>query len=208
MMATDEINEYYDATAESDVRPDLKQAVEFVDEPGIAIDCGCGAGSDIAYLLASGFTVHAFDIEAESISRCSERFKGETNLYLSQDGFNTFSYPAATLIHADASLFFCPENEFNDVWCKIEQALTPNGIFVGSFLGLRDTMLGSDYQKDAFWPDVLGFTEDQLRPVFHNLEIISWTEHEVDGVTAQGAPHHWHVFSVIARKNLTRRISD
>lgn len=203
LMASEEISEYFDATADRNVRSDLQQAIELVGNPKIAIDCGCGAGSDIAYLLANGFVVHAFDIESESISRCSERFKDETNLYLSQDGFDTFTYPPASLILADASLFFCPEGEFNKVWCKINKALIPGGIFVGSFLGPRDTMAGPDYQRDTFWPDVLVFTEAQLRPKFKDLKIISWTEHETDGKTAQGTTHHWHIFSVVAKKNPT-----
>lgn len=205
-MATAEINDYYDATVGSNVRSDLQQAIEMVSEPRIAIDCGCGAGSDIAYLLSNGFTVHAFDIESESISRCSERFKEEAELYLSQDSFSTFSYPAASLILADASLFFCPENDFDEVWCKINEALMPGGIFVGSFLGPRDTMAGLEYQRNAFWPDVLVFTEITLRSKFRNFGIVSWAEHEMDGKTAQGAPHHWHIYAIIAKKNLTNKV--
>ena len=147
-MATVEISEYYNATEDSNVRSDLEQAIDLVSAPKIAIDCGCGAGSDIAYLLANGFVVHAFDIESESISRCSDRFKEETKLFLSQDSFNTFSYPPASLILADASLFFCPPGEFNEVWCKMTTALMPGSIFVGSFLGPRDTMAGPEYQRE------------------------------------------------------------
>ncbi len=199
-MASEKITEYYDATADSDVRSDLRQAIELVGELKVAIDCGCGAGSNIAYLLGNGFIVHAFDIESESISRCSDRFRNDSNLYLSLDGFATFSYPTASLILADASLFFCPKSEFNKVWGKINKSLTAGGIFVGSFLGPRDTMAGADYQGDAFWPDVLVFTEARLRPIFKDLKIINWTEHEMDGRTAQGTTHHWHIFSVIAKK--------
>jgi len=202
-MASEEVREYYDATAESDARLGLTQAIELVGTPKVAIDCGCGAGSNIAYLLAKGFTVHAFDIESEAISRCGERFKNEQNLYLSEDGFNTFSYPHANLVLADASLFFCPEDEFDEVWSKITNALTPGGVFAGSFLGPRDSMAGPDYDKDAFWPNVLVFTETLLRPRFKELEIVNWIEHEADGATAQGAPHHWHIFSVVAKKNST-----
>lgn len=202
-MATVEINQYYDATEDSNVRADLQQAIDLVSAPKIAIDCGCGAGSDIAYLLASGFVVHAFDIESESISRCSDRFEDETKLFLSQDSFKTFAYPPASLILADASLFFCPPGEFNEVWCKMTAALVLGGIFVGSFLGPRDTTAGPEYQRDAFWPDVLILTEALLQPMFKGFEIVNWTEHEIDGKTAQGAPHYWHIFSVVAKKNLT-----
>jgi len=165
-MTSKEIVEYYDATADRDIRSDLKQAIKLIDEPKIAIDCGCGAGRDIEYLLANGFVVHAFDIEEESILRCRDRFKDNASVFLSQDSFNNFSYPLASLVLADASLFFCPESDFNEVWCKIKESLTPEGIFVGSFLGPNDTMAGPEYSREAFWLDVLVFTEVQLRLAF------------------------------------------
>jgi SAM-dependent methyltransferase len=199
-VSTKEINEYFDSTAYSDVRSDLIQTIGLVGNQKIAIDCGCGAGSDIAYLLGEGFEVHAFDIESESIIRCRRRFIDETNLSLSQESFSTFTYPLASLIHADASLFYCPPDDFEDVWEKINNALMMGGLFVGSFLGPRDTTAGSGYQRDVFWPDVFVFKEEDLRSLFGDLEIINWVERELDGKTAQGIDHHWHVFSVIARK--------
>lgn len=199
-MTTIEISEYYDATYDSKVRSDLEQAVSLIKGPKTAIDCGCGAGSDTAYLLGQGFTVHAFDIEGESVSRCKDRFKDEKNLFLSQDSFHTFTYPTASLIVADASLFYCSEKDFGDVWSNISQALSSGGIFVGSFLGLRDTTASAQYQRDAFWPDVTCFTETALQTVFENYHIVNWTEHEMDGKTAQGIDHHWHIYAVIARK--------
>ena len=33
----------------SEIRSDLLQAIELTKEPKIAIDCGCGAGSDIEH---------------------------------------------------------------------------------------------------------------------------------------------------------------
>ena len=200
-MTSAEIIEYYNATEDSALRSDLQQAIDLVQGPRIAIDCGCGAGSDIAYLLARDFTVHAFDIESEAIARCNARFQNEAGLYLSRDTFNTFSYPQASLIVADASLFFCRSSEFNEVWSKITNALLPGGVFVGSFLGPRDAMAGTGYRRDVFWPNVLVFTETQLRSRFIELEVVNWTEHELDGTTAQGTPHHWHIFSVIAKKD-------
>jgi SAM-dependent methyltransferase len=204
-MANQEIAEYYDVTADRDVRTDLQHAIQLVGEPKIAIDCGCGAGRDIAYLLANGFIVHAYDIESESILRCGERFGDNDSVFLSQNSFTSFSYPAASLIVADASLFFCPESDFNEVWNKVKTSLMPAGIFVGSFLGPKDSMAGPDYRRDAFWPDVLVFTEDQLRPRFNEFETVRWTEHDMDGKTAQGAPHHWHVYSIVARKAPTKK---
>jgi len=121
-------------------------------------------------------------------------------LYLSQNDFNSYSYPSASLILADASLFFCPECEFDEVWYKINKSLSPGGVFVGSFLGPEDTMTESGYRKELFWPDLLVFKEEQLRQVFNKFEIISWTEHRIDGKTAQDKLYHWHIFSIVAKK--------
>ena len=74
MTPSKEIMEYYDSTSNRKTRDYLRLAVKLVDGPRVAIDCGCGAGSDIAFLRSNGFLVHAFDIEPESIARCQVRW--------------------------------------------------------------------------------------------------------------------------------------
>ncbi len=128
-MVTKEIKQYFDATENSKTRLDLIESVELVNEPKIAIDCGCGAGSDIEYLLSKGFYVHGFDIEKEAIDRCKTRFKNNNKVVLSQDTFSSFNYPEASLVVADASLFFCPKSEFKFVWSQINKSLNPEGVF-------------------------------------------------------------------------------
>ncbi len=199
-MISPEIKQYYDATADRAIRDDLKFAVSLVVDPGVATDCGCGAGADIAFLLTNHFTVHAFDVEPESIARCRERFGDNSRVTLYQDSFSSFAFPKAALVNADASLFFCPAAEFDAVWRRLVDSLLPGGVFSGSFLGPKDTMAGPDYDRDAFWPDVLTLDEDQVRARFKELEILKWTEHDQSGHTPQGVPHHWHIFSVVARK--------
>jgi len=200
-MTTQEIKEYYVSTEQREIRTDLEHAVSMVGTPKIAIDCGCGAGSDIAYLLEHEFKVYGFDIEEESILRCKKRFKHNNNVYLSKNSFESFDYPKASLVVADASLFFCCKQAFDDIWLKIERALFSGGIFCGSFLGPEDTMAGLDYDKSAWWPNVLVLYEKQVREKFDNFQIIRFTEHKTSGLTPQGIPHEWHIFSVIAKKN-------
>ena len=200
-MTSAEIKEYYEATTDREVRSDLVYAFDLIDEPKIAVDCGCGAGSDIEYLLTKGFKVYGFDSERLSVSRCKKRFRGNANVVLSRDSFSSFKYPRASLVLADASLFFCPENDFDSVWSKMYECLYPKGIFCGSLLGPEDTMAGPNYDKDAFWSSILVFNEKRLRSVFSNYyEILRFTEHKSSGKSPQGIPHHWHVFSVVARK--------
>jgi len=199
-MATDQIKTYYDDTKSTAIRPDLLQAIELVKEPKIAVDCGCGAGSNIENLATHGFTVYGYDIEDESIIRCKERFNNNSKIILSQDSFSTFDYPRASLVLADASLFFCPESEFDFVWHKIYDCLFAGGIFCGSFLGPHDTMASPSYSKESFWPNSLVFHENKVKSLFKNYEMLSFTEHKLSGKTTQGVPHDWHIFSVVAKK--------
>ena len=114
--------------------------------------------------------------------------------------FNTYNYPDASLIVADASLFFCPAQEFSEVWRKITDALLPNGIFSGSFLGPEDTMAGTDYNKERYWPDVLVLSKEEVKNLLWDYKIESFTEHRTSGKTPDGKPHQWHIFSVVAKK--------
>ena len=199
-MSSQEINEYYTATKFREIRSDLAFAVKLVSDPRIAIDCGCGAGADIEYLLKKGFKVYGFDIEEESISRCKKRFKNNSNVFLTKSDFSSYNYPKASLVVADASLFFCQKTEFNFVWSKTNECLYPNGIFCGSFLGPEDTMAGVTYDKNNFWPDVSVFDEKEVQDIFKGYEIYRFTEHKTSGKTPQGIPHDWHIFSVVAKK--------
>lgn len=199
-MPSQEIVDYFDATEFRDTRNDLKLAVQLVEGPRIAIDCGCGAGSDIAFLRANGFTVHAFDIEQESVERCRRRFGGDDEVRVSQGSFSTFDYPRASLVVADASLFFCPEDEFEHVWASIKESLLLNGVFVGSFLGPEDTMAGPAYDRSAFWPNVFVVNEEDLKSHLEPFELVSFMEHKREGTAPGGGHHQWHIFSVVARK--------
>lgn len=200
-MSSVEITKYFDATEFREIREDLVFSVNMISEPKVAIDCGCGAGADINYLLKNGFTVYGFDIEQESISRCQSRFKDSENVILSKSTFSTFNYPQASLVVADASLFFCPSSDFKNVWEKIYYCLHSNGVFCGSFLGLEDTMAASGNNPSVFWPEVTAFEESEVRELFKNFEILRFNVHKSTGKTSQGAIHNWHIFQVVARKN-------
>jgi len=199
-MPSAAISKYFEATENRKIREDLIFAVENVDESKVAIDCGCGAGADINYLASKGFIVHGFDVEEESISRCKTRFKNIDNVNLSKSSFSTYNFPKASLVVADASLFFCPKSEFSGVWKNIYECLQPNGIFCGSFLGPEDTMATPKYNADDFWPDVAVFEEEEVMKLFANYEILRFNVHKSSGTTPSGDLHDWHIYSVIAKK--------
>lgn len=201
-MTTKETKEYYRSSLNSAPRPELQFALKTISDNSIVVDCGCGAGSDIALLRSKGHTVYAFDIDEESIKICEDRFTEDDNVFLSQASFGTYSYPESSLVVADASLFFCPENEFNIFMGKIRKSLHPGGIFCGSFLGKRDTMNSENFNRHAFWGDVLVLTEGEIKNALKGFDIMRWKEFETDGFTPNGKSHHWHIFIVVAK--LTR----
>ena len=122
------------------------------------------------------------------------------DVILSKAGFGSFKYPKASLVVADASLFFCPKIEFDYVMNNIYDCLYPNGIFCGSFLGPQDTMTSPDYVTTVYWPATSIFTENEVREIFKDYQICRFTEYKTSGKTPQGIPHNWHIFSVVARK--------
>ncbi|MGI1679511.1 MAG: class I SAM-dependent methyltransferase [Cellvibrionaceae bacterium] len=205
-MSAKEKIKYYTETLSREIRPDLIYAVGLINNKKTAIDCGCGAGADIEYLRKNEFTVFAFDIESEAIKICSDRFKDDDQVVLSQDSFLSYEYPDSSLVVADASLFFCPEKDFKSAWEKIYNSLKEGGIFCGSFLGPNDTMASTDYDREAYWPDVLVFQESELRLIFEKFEILKLTEHNISGHASDGQPHQWHIFSVVAKKIQKYRI--
>ena len=202
-MSNDDISKYFDATEFRDTREDLVFAVGLVSEPRIAIDCGCGAGADIDYLIRNGFTVHGFDIEDESISRCRVRFNANDNVVLSRSSFVDFEYPQASLVVADASLYFCPISEFKKVWSNINRCLLPGGVFCGSFLGKDDTMALPGNNSTVFWPAITAFDEPEVLVLFDNYELLRFETHKSSGKTSLGTLHDWHIFQVVARKPRT-----
>lgn len=199
-MSRTDISRYYDATEYRDIREDLAFALEKSIEPKIAVDCGCGAGADIEHLLKNGFTVHGFDVEQESISRCQSRFGHNEKLFLSQSTFSSFHYPEASLVVADASLFFCPRSEFEDVWSSIYESLLPRGIFCGSLLGKEDSMAVTGDNPSVFWPEVTAFEEPEVMDLLKDYRVLRFNVYKSSGKTSEGAPHNWHIFQIVAEK--------
>lgn len=206
-MTRSAISKYFDATQNRKTRDDLLFAVKNVVAPKIAVDCGCGAGADIGYLSSQGFTVHAFDVEEEAIARCSNRFHGIDNVHLTKATFATYVFPEASLVVADASLFFCPKLEFPVVWKRIYDCLRPGGIFSGSFLGQEDTMAMESHDAGDFWPASSVFAQEEVVKLLEPYEVLRFTVHKSSGTTPSGEPHNWHIFSTVAKKPAKARLT-
>ncbi|MGF1771658.1 class I SAM-dependent methyltransferase [Vibrio wakamikoensis] len=160
----------------------------------IAVDCGCGTGSDIGYLSSQGYRVFGFDINAEAVAICRDRFSDDKLVEVSQDTFENFSYPNAGVVIAGASLFFANPAEFKQTWQRISDSIAEGGIFVGDFLGQSDSW-ASEYPSQT-----TPLTQLEVESLFEDFDVIRFHERNEPGITAIGIEKHWHIYSVIAVK--------
>lgn len=186
---------YFQKTEQRPYRPLLEAAVA-ADASGckVAVDCGCGTGNDVAYLLEQGYQVHAFDQQADAIQICQRRFGDHSQLQLSEASFDQFQYPRAGLMVANSSLFFCDQQHFAHCWTAIQSALVSQGVFCGDFLGPDDS-----------WEPLPGrpltrLRQEEVEALFDGFEILRCYERNEPGKTAIGHVKHWHTFTVLARK--------
>ncbi|WP_260681610.1 class I SAM-dependent methyltransferase [Aliiglaciecola sp. M165] len=191
---------YFDSTRDKDIRDELKLASDLSVSKKVAIDCGCGSGSDIGFLLDEGFEVYAFDIEEYAIELCKRRYSRNSKVHLNIATFYDYAYPKTNLFVADSSLFFCHPNKFESVWQEICASLEPNGVFCGSFLGPKDSMIGSGGARTRYWDDLLVLSEERIIQLFENFSIKLFSEHLQEGINIEGAQHRWHIYSLVAKK--------
>ncbi|UIJ76114.1 MULTISPECIES: class I SAM-dependent methyltransferase [unclassified Acinetobacter] len=86
-------------------RPILEKALSYFENlPKIAIDCG--AGNESSFLLRHHFKVNAFDPSVDAKNICLSKFKDNKNFLFSNQAFEDYSFPEASLIIALFSLFF------------------------------------------------------------------------------------------------------
>ncbi|MFW1290430.1 class I SAM-dependent methyltransferase [Vibrio parahaemolyticus] len=160
----------------------------------VAIDCGCGTGSDIKYLTSQGYKVFGFDINPDSVAISRDRFGDESSVNVVQSSFCEFEYTDSSLIVANASLFFVKPEQFQEVWTSIDASLVKGGVFAGDFMGKNDS-----WASDFHTP-ITALAKDELLNLFSNFEIIEFNERDEDGTTMVGESKHWHIYSVVAVK--------
>lgn len=160
----------------------------------VAIDCGCGTGSDIDFLSREGYQVYGFDVNPDSLAICHDRFNQNPLIELSQSSFEEYDYPSAGVIVANSSLFFADSNHFKNIWFRIESALQPGGVFAGDFLGVKDSW-AENYRSPTS-----SFTETGVRELFTNFNLVRFYERDELAPTSLGKMKHWHTFSVVAIK--------
>ncbi|MGL6313174.1 class I SAM-dependent methyltransferase [Vibrio sp. WXL103] len=158
----------------------------------VAVDCGCGVGSDIQYLERQGYKVYGFDINQDSIAICRERFCFNSSVELSKSSFESFHYPRAGIVIANSSLFFAEPHQFKATWNKLRSSIQIGGVFAGDFMGERDSWATN------FRNPTTPLSELEVRSQFLGFEIIRFSERDEKSMTSLGKLKHWHTYSVVA----------
>ncbi|MFL5790556.1 MAG: class I SAM-dependent methyltransferase [Actinomycetota bacterium] len=189
-MAPDAIwSDYYTANEGRAPRDQLLDVLGRFDQPGNAVDLGCGAGIDTLAMLDRGWDVLAVDAEPDAIERLHARAGDRAGLTTLLAPMEDADLPSADLIWAGYSLFFCDPARFAEVWAGIRSAVRPGGRFAGEILGDRDTW--------ASMPDRTAMTKGDAAALFDGWITERFDEEENDGEACSG-PKHWHLFHVIA----------
>jgi tellurite methyltransferase len=191
-------SDYYAANDDRPPREFLVAALRRFPSPGRAIDVGCGAGIDTLAMLERGWNVFAFDAEPEAIDRLRARVPLALAARLRTEvaSMEDVQLPPADLGWASFSLFFCDPDRFEGVWARVRTSVSGGGRFAGQILGDRDSWAGNE--------GITSFDRDAARLLFDGWTIERFVEDEEDGEACSG-PKHWHVFSVVARLDATRR---
>jgi tellurite methyltransferase len=94
----------------------------------VAVDLGCGDGTETAALLRAGFTVFAVDSSVDAIRRTILAAGPDAErLTATVEGFATYAIPQADLVYAGFSLPFCRPTDFPEVRSRVRAALRPGG---------------------------------------------------------------------------------
>lgn len=126
---------YYASSAGREPRPLLLAACQQLGagQDRLAIDLGCGEGTDALELLARGWSVLAVDAEPAGLALLRARIPPAAagRIRILCPSFAAAHLPCTRLIHAGFSLPFCPPQEFPAPWARIRRALPPGGVFAG-----------------------------------------------------------------------------
>jgi len=187
--------DFYKATKDNPHWPLLERAVSLLGHQGHALDLGCGAGRDTRYLLAQGWFVTAVDSDPHAIALLAEL--AQERLRIVQSSFEHFVYgnEVYDLVSAQFSLPFNPRASFPSIFTRIKQSIKPGGLFTGQFFGIRD-------EWNTQGNDMTFLTQEQAEELLSDLKVREFTEEDKMGNTAAGVLKHWHVFHVIAQKEV------
>jgi SAM-dependent methyltransferase len=190
---------YYKWTNESsEPWETLYKTVEFFQEekiePQVALDLGCGVGTDTAFLVENGWKVIAVDAESIAqdflFAKVPEAKRNDITFVTST--YENFIFPQEIqIINASFALPFCRPEYFEDVMLQITSSISVGGRFCGHFFGPNDT-----WATDT---SMVFLDNEQIIEYFRDFNIEYFKEEEKDDVSGSGFKH-WHIYHIIAKK--------
>jgi len=188
--------EFYSWSAGREPRPLLLAACQELGagQGRMAIDLGCGDGTDALELLARGWSVTAVDATEAGLRLLRARIPATAadRICVICASFSKADLPRAHLIHAGFSLPYCPPQTFPATWARIRQALASGGVFAGQLFGIRDSWADD--------PSMTFHARHEVAGLLDGLQILRLEETEQDGQASSG-PKHWHTFNILARNH-------
>lgn len=186
---------FIDASSHRAVRPLVPRVLGLRGQtpPGVAVDLGCGDGTESRFLAVNGWHVHSFDSAPGTEVRA---VAGLTQLDAARITPTRIAFeevqalPRNDLMYAGRSLPFCAEAAFPRLWSVIRASTGPSGWFVGDFFGLHDSWLGRS--------DMNFHSRQEIEFLLNGFEILELAESEGPADTPFGAKH-MHILTIIAR---------
>jgi len=187
-------NAYYKAVKERPPRKTILTALAAFENPGLAIDLGCGIGRDTIAILQRNWTVLAIDKSPDAIAQLQTDladFAPQLQTQVSQ--FKELKITQTVdLINASFCLPFCSPQAFPSLWEQIVNSLKPGGRFCGHFFGDRDSWGETDL--------IHTLSRSQVETLLQPFAIELLEEEEHPGKTPLGEDRDWHIFHIVARK--------
>lgn len=186
---------YFEKNKERSLRPLYSKAISlFNSKSQVAMDLGCGVGTEVADLLQRGFTVHALDQE----SRAIELVKAKASNFA--DRLHTYvtpfelmrDWPSVDFLYSFHALPFCNRSYFDEVVNRSIRSVSPDGLYVASFFGLEDEWVVAD--------KVVGISDVEVRSRLHGFDVLHFVEDKKVGKTVMNGEKMWHVVEVIAKR--------
>jgi tellurite methyltransferase len=184
---------YYDQTKFREPSNSLQKAVTLLNaNQNVALDFGCGAGSETRFLIKNGFSVTAVDGNNKAEQYVKNLPHADQVVFI-HSNFETFQFDKYNLINSARSLSFIDKAKFDDVIKRLKLSLTPQGLFVGELYGVND-----QWNKPN---ETMTFVDrSMVDSILGDLEVMNLEENEFDGQLANGKPKHWHTFTFLAKK--------
>ena len=164
---------------------------------GLALDLGCGSGSDSLELLRQGWQVTSIDKSEEGINFLKAQIEDDDSIEIKNTSFEDMKLLKNNydLIYSRYALYFCQKTNWQSVWKEIKESLKSGGMISMHLFGINDGFKNSKRHGDMTF-----FSKDDIKETFKEFKIIFEHEDEHDAKSAVGQMKHWHVFTIVAQK--------